>query len=286
MSIATSGRGERAGFGFPGPEEIERLVAERSRLGLAPIRALIVSSPANPTGATLDADALSELAEACRAHKVRFISDEIYHHISYDGAPRPASAVNLQGVVVVNSFSKFFSMTGWRIGWLVTPSVSDDPLVAAGISKLQQNLYINAPTVSQIAAEASFDDAHTELADHVHRYAHNRAVVLEGLRDLGIDLDAHVAKASGAFYCYADLRAYGVHDTSAWCARLLEETGVAITPGLDFEFDPAVGNKRVRFSYCGDSTDIAIAMDKLKTWWVEHGFGLAGSEITPRAAAL
>jgi len=275
-SVACETAGDRVGFGFPGPEEISRLVAERARLGFAPIRGLIVSSPANPTGATLDAEALASLAAACRAHNIRFISDEIYHHISHDGS-RPASAVDIDGVVVVNSFSKFFSMTGWRVGWLVTPRPDEEPEVAAGIHKLQQNCFINAPTVSQVAAQASFDDADSELARHVERYTANRALVLDGLKHLGVDLDAHVAPASGAFYCYADLRAYGVHDASDWCSQLLEETGVALTPGLDFEFDPHIGNKRVRFSYCGDSDDIAVAMDKLKIWWTDHGFGLTDS---------
>lgn len=164
-------------------------------------------------------------------------------------------------------------MTGWRVGWLVTPSVEEEPEVAAGIHKLQQNCFINAPTVSQIAAEASFDDVDNELASHVRRYATNREIILDGLERLGVDLDVHVAPASGAFYAYADLRDFGVHDATSWCAKLLDDTGVAVTPGVDFEFDPAIGNKRVRFSYCGDSSDIALAMDKLRRWWTEHGYG-------------
>ncbi|KAJ8602208.1 hypothetical protein CTAYLR_003627 [Chrysophaeum taylorii] len=252
-------------FRFPGPTDVARLAAERERRGATRPRGLVVSSPANPTGATLDASDLGDLATACRDLGISFVSDEIYHHLGYEDAPRPASAVDLDGVVVVNSFSKFFSMTGWRVGWLVLPSGYQD--LAASVHKLQQNLNICAPAVSQVAAAASFDDVDAELADHVSRYAVNRAIVLEGLRGLGIDLDAHVAPASGAFYVYADLGNYGVSDSSAWCAGLLQDTAVALTPGLDFEFDRALGDRRVRFSYCGDTDDVALAMDRLRAWW-------------------
>lgn len=254
-----------SGFGFPGPEQISQAVRERERLGLSPLKGLILSSPANPTGSTLHADELKELAEACREHGVQFISDEIYHHICSNPSP---SAVDMDGVVVVNSFSKYFSMTGWRVGWLVLPSQQED--IAKSFLNLQQNCFINAPTISQIAAEASFDDT-DELDDHVSRYVKNRGVILDALeRRLGIDIGAHCAPATGAFYCYVDLEKYLGSDsggTAQWCSRLLEETGVAVTPGLDFEFDPVVGNRRVRFSYCGRTEDVVEAMDKLCAWW-------------------
>lgn len=251
-------------FGFPGPEEIGLVVDERARLGLAPMRALVLSSPANPTGTTLDAASLAELAETCRAHNVRFISDEIYSCIEYDR--EPTSAVDIQGVVVINSFSKFFCMSGWRVGWLVLPDVDAEPQVAASVTRLQQNCFINAPTISQIAAEAAFDDADTVLDDRVRGYAASRDAVLDGLKRIGVH-DDHVAPATGAFYVYCDLKHMGVDDTAALCAKLLEDTGVALAPGLDFEFDPAVGKRRVRFSYCGATEDVVEAMDILHSWW-------------------
>ena len=155
-------------------------------------------------------------------------------------------------------------MTGWRIGWLVLPK--DDEALAGAVERLQQNLFINAPTVSQIAAAASFDDADTVLTDHVTRYRQNRDVVLAALDDIGID-ENHVAPASGAFYVYVDLGSYGVTDSPDLCERLLEDEGVAITPGVDFEFDEAVGKRRVRISYCGAPADVKRAMDRITAWW-------------------
>ncbi|KAJ1447384.1 pyridoxal phosphate-dependent transferase [Pelagophyceae sp. CCMP2097] len=231
-----------------------------------PLKGLILSSPSNPTGAVLDAVQLEAMANECKRLGITFISDEIYHHISYDGAPRPPSAVSHAGAVVVNSFSKFFSMTGWRIGWVVLPE-GDAPLAAA-VERLQQNMYINAPTISQVAAEAAFDDADGVLRENVESYARNREIVLKALHELGFD--RHCSVACGAFYIYADLRSHGITDTPSWCARLLRDTGVALTPGVDFEFDEAVGRSRVRFSYCGGNEDVAEAMRRLTRWVLDQ----------------
>ena len=246
----------RSGFGFPTPGDVAAAAGDG-------VRGLILSSPSNPTGAALDAGELEALATACAAHDVRFISDEIYHHITYGDDASP-SAVDLPGALVVNSFSKYFSMTGWRIGWLVLPE--GDDVLAGAVERLQQNLFINAPTVSQIAACAAFDDVDADLEGHVARYEKSRAIVLDGLEAIGIDPN-HIAPAKGAFYVYVDLGAYGVTDSLSLCNKLLEDEGVAITPGVDFEFEERVGLRRVRISYCGDADDIQAAMDRLKRWW-------------------
>eukprot|EP00629_Pelagomonadales_sp_RCC1024_P008566 CAMPEP_0119282418 /NCGR_PEP_ID=MMETSP1329-20130426/26696_1 /TAXON_ID=114041 /ORGANISM="Genus nov. species nov., Strain RCC1024" /LENGTH=413 /DNA_ID=CAMNT_0007283075 /DNA_START=120 /DNA_END=1358 /DNA_ORIENTATION=- len=256
-AVALAGNPEdpRSGFDFPTPAHVEAAAAEGAR-------GLILSSPSNPTGATLSGAELAALAETCAAKNVRFISDEIYHHIAY-GAEPSASAVDLPGALVINSFSKYFSMTGWRIGWMVLPK--DDPELAGAVERLQQNLFINAPTVSQVAAAASFDDIET-LEGHVALYKRNRATVLDALKAMGVP-DEHVAPAGGAFYVYADLSSFGVTDSIGLCRRLLEDEGVAITPGVDFEFEEAVGLRRVRVSYCGAPDAVAAAMEKLKAWW-------------------
>mmetsp|Transcript_28871 Transcript_28871/g.88312 ORF Transcript_28871/g.88312 Transcript_28871/m.88312 type:complete len:409 (+) Transcript_28871:19-1245(+) len=252
-------------FGFPTVDDVSELVDGRKVRGLAPVKGLVLSSPANPTGATLTKAELAQLAKACRDFGIRFVSDEIYHHVTYERAA--SSAVDLDGVVVVNSFSKFFSMTGWRVGWLCLPQ--DEPDLADAVTRLHQNFAICAPNVSQIAAEHSFDDADTELTGHVAKYARNRQVLLDGLQiELGLDLSADVAPANGAFYVYADLHRFGVSDSPAFCRRLLQDTGIAITPGSDFEFDPALGARRVRFSYCGmDHDEIGRAIGILGDWF-------------------
>ena len=247
----------RSGFEFPTPAQVAAAAEDEGITGL------ILSSPSNPTGAALDERELAALASTCLARGVRFISDEIYHHIAYGAEPSP-SAVDLEGALVVNSFSKFFSMTGWRIGWLVLPA--GDAELAGAVMRLQQNLFINAPTVSQIAARAAFDDVDDVLDGHVRLYAANRAVVLGALERMGVDA-AHVAPAAGAFYVYADLGAYGVADSVDLCNRLLDDEGVAITPGVDFEFEAPIGLRRVRISYCGATPDVEEAMARLARWW-------------------
>jgi aspartate/methionine/tyrosine aminotransferase len=252
VALAGDAANPRSGFGFPTPADVT-----------ADLKGLILSSPSNPTGATLSADELATLAAHCKSNGVKFISDEIYHHIVY-GDETSASAVDMEGALVINSFSKYFSMTGWRIGWLVLPK--DDPSLSSAIEKLQQNLFINAPHISQIAAAASFDDVDDVLEGHVAVYERNRQVVLDALEKMGVDPD-HIAPAKGAFYVYVDLMAFGVTDAPDLCFRLLNDTGVAITPGVDFEFDESIGRRRVRISYCGAPAAVAAAMDRLTDWW-------------------
>jgi aspartate/methionine/tyrosine aminotransferase len=218
-----------------------------------PLDGLIVASPSNPTGAVLDEGTLAEIASWCEHSGAHLISDEIYHGITYDGA----AATMLQHsdrAVVVNSFSKYFSMTGWRLGWVVTPDALTD-----AFERLQQNLYICASHVSQVVGLAAFD-AQAELDAHVDHYRTNRGVLLQGLAAAGITV---VAEADGAFYVYADV-SHLSDDSMVLCGRWLDELGVATTPGLDF--DTARGHRSVRFSYAGSAADIRAACVRLGTW--------------------
>jgi len=214
---------------------------------------LIVASPSNPTGTMLGADELRTLAEYCRARGIRLISDEIYHGIAY--GERGASALELTAdAVVVNSFSKYFSMTGWRLGWMVAPGE-----LARAIECLAQNLYISPPSLSQAAAVAAFD-CHDELAANVARYAANRDLLLRKLPAAGFD---RLAPAQGAFYIYADVSRL-TNDSQDFCRRMLAETGVAATPGLDF--DPRRGRAFMRFSFAGATAEMDEAADRLAAW--------------------
>ncbi len=218
-----------------------------------PLDGLIVASPANPTGTMLDRRALGELVTYCRDRGLRLISDEIYHGIAYSG---PADTVLdlTDEAVIVNGFSKYFSMTGWRIGWLVAPEDLLRP-----IECLAQNLFISAPTLSQHAASAVFDSA-AELDDNVARYARNRAVLLSGLHEAGFD---RLAPADGAFYIYADIGGLGL-DSDRLCDRLLTEAGIALAPGRDF--DPRRGRDFVRLSFAGSTEDMREAIARLARW--------------------
>ena len=218
-----------------------------------PLDGLIVASPSNPTGTVLDAATLAALAAHCRSRGVQLISDEIYHGITYTGAA-PTALAHDDGAVVINSFSKYFSMTGWRLGWIVTPDALSD-----AFERLQQNLYICAPHVSQVVGLAAFD-AQLELDGHVDRYRSNRALLLDGLAAAGI---TDVAEADGAFYVYADV-AHLTADSMELCGRWLDELGVASTPGLDF--DTARGHRFARFSYAGSADDIGAACMRLGEW--------------------
>ncbi len=214
---------------------------------------LIVASPSNPAGTMLGEDEMQALVEYCRDRGIRLISDEIYHGITY--ARDGVSALRYgSDAIVVNSFSKYFSMTGWRIGWMVVP---DDLL--RSVECLAQNLYISAPTLAQIAAEAVFDCTE-ELDANVARYAANRTLLLEGLPKAGFD---RLASADGAFYIYADVSRFA-NDSEAFCRRMLDETGIATTPGTDF--DPDRGNGYLRFSFSGATENIAEAVRRLKLW--------------------
>ena len=219
----------------------------------APLDGLIVASPSNPTGTMLQPDELRDLVHFCDARGIRFISDEIYHGITYE---RPAETALAFGTntVVINSFSKYFSMTGWRLGWMVLP---EDLLRA--VECLGQNLFISPPTVSQYAGLAAFD-CHDELQANVQRYARNREMLLQKLPRAGFD---HLASADGAFYIYADVSTL-TNDSPEFCRRMLAETGVATTPGTDF--DPGRGHRFLRFSFSGAEADMADAAQRLIDW--------------------
>ena len=218
-----------------------------------PLAGLIVASPSNPTGTMVDHGHLKALVDYCTAHGVRLVSDEIYHGIGYGGAA--VSALELtDDAIVINSFSKYFSMTGWRLGWMVVP---EDLLRA--IECLAQNLFISPPTLSQLAGLAAFD-CRDELDGHVARYARNRALLLRELPKAGLD---RLAPADGAFYIYADV-SHLTNDSEDFCRRMLVETGVAATPGTDF--DPERGNRFVRFSFAGAEPDMAEAARRLRDW--------------------
>ena len=214
---------------------------------------LIVGSPANPTGSTILPDTFRELAAFCDRHGIRLISDEIYHGISYGVTATTAVSLS-ETALVVNSFSKYFSMTGWRLGWLVVPPDFKRPLEC-----LAQNLFIAPPAVSQHAGLAVFDCG-DELEANVARYARNRDVLLRRLPESGFE---RFAPADGAFYIYADVSGF-TDDAPALCQRLLHEAGVAVTPGTDF--DPFHGHRFVRFSFAGATADMEEACTRLAAW--------------------
>lgn len=218
-----------------------------------PLAGLIVASPSNPTGTMLDTASFRALADYCDMHDIRLISDEIYHGITFGSDADCALSFN-SDAVVINSFSKYFSMTGWRLGWMVLP---EDLLRVT--ESLGQNLYISPPTLSQIAAIAALDCAE-ELDRNVAQYARNRELLLEALPKAGFD---RIAPADGAFYLYADVSQM-TNDSDAFCRTILNETGVAITPGIDF--DPDRGNRYVRFSFAGTTETMAAAAKALQHW--------------------
>jgi aspartate/methionine/tyrosine aminotransferase len=217
------------------------------------IDGLIVASPSNPAGTMIDADSLRRLYDYCRARQVRLVSDEIYHGITYGMKPTTALALG-DDAIVINSFSKYFSMTGWRIGWMIAPTDLLRP-----IECLAQNLFISPPTLPQIAASAAFDCG-DELEANVRRYAENRALLLRQLPRAGFD---RLAPADGAFYIYADVSRL-TNDSEEFCRRMLAEAGVAATPGLDF--DAERGHQFIRFSFAGSAADIATAAERLLEW--------------------
>ena len=231
--------------------------AFRTAGGLA---GLIIASPSNPTGTVLAEDTLRMIVAWCARHDVQLIADEIYHGVVYT-EPATSVASLTHVAVVINSFSKYFSMTGWRLGWIITP-----PHLRGAVERLQQNMYICAPHIAQIAGLAAFD-AQPELDAHVHRYAANRRLLVDGLATAGID---RIADADGAFYVYADvghLLGAGhspAGNTLELCNRWLDELDLATTPGIDF--DLVRGGRFVRFSYAGATEEIDIAVDRLQHW--------------------
>ncbi len=227
---------------------LEKAIAEGG-----PLDGLLIASPANPTGTMLDHEALSELVEFCRRRSIRIISDEVYHGITYGTAAETIVAFD-DRAIAVNSFSKYFAMTGWRLGWMVVPEDLLRPLEC-----LSQNLYISPPSLSQAAAVAAFS-AIDELDARVAGYTRNREMLLSEMPKAGFD---RLAPADGAFYIFADVSSL-TNDSSDFCRRMLAETGVAATPGIDF--DPERGHAYVRFSFAGAYDDMAEAARRLKDW--------------------
>jgi aspartate/methionine/tyrosine aminotransferase len=221
--------------------------------GAQPPAGLIVASPANPTGSMLAPDDLRRLVAWCRTRAVRLVSDEIYHGIVF--GPPAATALQFgDEAIVINSFSKYYSMTGWRLGWMIVP-----PDLARAVEVLSQNLFISPPTLPQLAALAAFD-AREELDANVARYRRNRDILLAELPRAGF---RNFAPPDGAFYLYADV-AHMTNDSEDFCRRMLAEVGVAATPGTDF--DPTRGRAYVRFSFAGTEADMAEAARRLQTW--------------------
>ncbi len=219
---------------------------------------LMVASPANPTGTMLDEPSLRGLVDCCQARGAAFLSDEIYHGIEYDKKAVTALQIS-DDVCVINSFSKYFSMTGWRVGWLVLPEAN-----VRQVERLAQNMFICAPHAAQVAALAAMD-AEDELQANMDVYRANRQMMLEGLPKAGFD---RIAPPDGAFYVYADV-SHLTDDSRAFAAEILEKAGVAVTPGLDF--DPLRGAGTLRFSYARSSADIAEGLARLERFMAERG---------------
>jgi aspartate/methionine/tyrosine aminotransferase len=264
--------GDRVGIGAPGYPSYRQILRA---LGMQPVdlpaapenryqpvaadfagqdlRGLLVASPANPSGTMLDRPALSALTDACVANDMSFISDEIYHGIEYDKKAVTALEVT-DDCYVINSFSKYFSMTGWRVGWMVVP---DDQVRV--VERIAQNMFICAPHASQIAALAAMD-CDDELQANLAVYRRNRDLMITGLKEAGF---TDIAPPDGAFYVYADVSRF-TDDSRAFAAEILEKAGVAVTPGLDF--DPARGHKTLRFSYARSTADMEEGIARLKAF--------------------
>lgn len=222
------------------------------------IDGLIIASPANPTGTMIGSAELMRLVTYCREREIRLISDEIYHGITYE---TPAATARAYGgdAVIINSFSKYYCMTGWRLGWMLVP-----PDLARSVECLAQNFYVSPPALSQFAAMPAFG-CRDELDAHVARYRANRDLLIRALSAAGF---TRFAPAEGAFYLYVDISGV-TRDSVEFCRRLLTETGVAVTPGLDF--DPIDGGGWVRFSFAGSTEDVGEAARRLAEWLPRAG---------------
>lgn len=218
-----------------------------------PLKGVVVASPANPTGTMMAAPALADLIRCAEDNGIAVISDEIYHGLDYAVAAESAARIS-SNTIIINSFSKYFCMTGWRIGWMVVP-----PGLVRAVERLQQNLAISVPTLSQIAAEAAFD-GRAELEEIKRGYQENRRILLDGLPRAGLD---SFLPADGAFYLYADVSRFS-DDSLAFASRMLEEAGVAVTPGVDF--DPLHGSHFVRLCYAGARQDMLEAVERIGGW--------------------
>lgn len=270
--------GDRVGLGEPGYPSYRQIMKALSlepvgipasmdnRLQPVPadlegldLAGLIVASPGNPTGTMLSKPALSALMDHCKGRGISFISDEIYHGLHY--ADRATSALEIgDDVYVINSFSKYFSMTGWRVGWMVVP---EDHVRT--VERLAQNMFICPPHASQIAALHAIDCV-DELEANRAVYAENRRLMLEGLPEAGF---TNIAPPDGAFYVYADVSAF-TDNALDFARRILNDAGVAVTPGIDF--DPRRGSRTIRFSYARSTPDIVEGLDRLKTFMAKAGF--------------
>ncbi|MCJ9733707.1 pyridoxal phosphate-dependent aminotransferase [Bradyrhizobium sp. PRIMUS42] len=219
----------------------------------APLKGVLVGSPANPTGTMMSREALAGLIAAAEGAGIRFISDEIYHGLDY-AFPAVTAAALSEHALVINSFSKYFCMTGWRVGWMVVPEILVRP-----IERLQQNLSISVPSLSQIAAEAAFDGA-AEMEAIKHGYQENRRILIEGLPKAGL---SKFLPADGAFYLYADVSDF-TSDSFEFAKQMLEQARVAATPGLDF--DPVHGRSFIRLSYARSPGEMREAVDRIAHW--------------------
>jgi aspartate/methionine/tyrosine aminotransferase len=228
----------------------QALVAEHRR---KPLAGLVVASPANPTGTMMDAQALGALIAAAEAEGIKVISDEIYHGLDY-AFPAATAAGMSPHALVINSFSKYFCMTGWRIGWMVVP----EPLVRT-VERLHSNLAISVPTLAQVAAEAAFD-GREEMEAVKHGYEENRRILIEGLPKAGLDKFLPV---DGAFYLYADISRFSA-DSLDFAKRMLAQAAVAATPGIDF--DPVNGHNFLRFCYAGSAAEMHEAVKRIGAW--------------------
>jgi aspartate/methionine/tyrosine aminotransferase len=217
------------------------------------LNGLIIASPSNPTGTMIMHNEMKALVEYCKERSIRLISDEIYHGITYE--KMACSALEFSDdVIVINSFSKYFSMTGWRLGWMVVPES-----LLRSVECLSQNLFISPPTLSQIACVAAFD-CKEHLDGHVAKYRLNRDLLFDLLPKAGFN---KLSQADGAFYLYADV-SHMTNDSEEFCRRCLNDTGVAITPGIDF--DPERGSQFVRFSFAGPFEEMVDATRRLIEW--------------------
>lgn len=269
--------GDRVGIGAPGypsyrqilkalgfiPIDIQTTVESRFQpvsadIGSQNLAGLLVASPANPTGTMLDKSSLSALIKGCQEAGAAFISDEIYHGVEYE--KKAVSALEItDDCYVINSFSKYFSMTGWRIGWMVVPETH-----IRRIERLAQNMFICAPHASQVAALGALD-CHDELEENMVSYRINRQLMLDGLIAAGFD---RIAPPDGAFYVYADI-GHLTDNSLAFAHDILDVAGVAVTPGLDF--DPLRGSGTLRFSYARSSADIKEGLDRLQKYMQTKG---------------
>jgi aspartate/methionine/tyrosine aminotransferase len=246
-----------------GCEVVEFATDERTRFQpttalldeLGPIKGLIVASPSNPTGTVLPAGELAAIDGWCSSRGVQLISDEIYHGIVYDGSVGSSWQSGRESLVL-GSFSKYFAMTGWRLGWMLVPR-----RLHRAVEVLSGNFAICPPAIAQYAAVAAFEpESYAELDGHVAHYHSNRDLLVDGLKRIGLD---RIAPIDGAFYAYIDVSAY-TDDSLSWCQRLLADTGVAIAPGIDF--DPVDGGKFARISFAGAATDLEEGVRRMGEW--------------------